>query len=150
MTDQATLKELSHKAQTLVLKYYYEEDEVFDLNYALCKLVEDLEEFERLSILNYAVYALISLAPISEYEFAEYGSIEDYSSIDHVVNGIADSMKGLIHDNFALALNVDPKDEIMHVIQEIALNDFVDSPSDYKKENLAKLIAQLQKVHDSL
>ena len=150
MTEQATLEELSHKAQSLVLQYYNEEGEVFDLSYALQNLVKNLEEFERYNVLNYAVYALMFLCPTSEYDFAEYGTIEDHSTIDQVVSGIRYSMSDLIKNNFASALNVDQNDEIMDVVKEIALDDFNDSSTEYKKESLANLIAHLQMVHDSL
>ncbi len=150
MTNQALMNELCRKAQTLVLQYCNKEGDSFILEGALEGLVEDLDELDRYKVLNYAVYALMFSCPINEYEYIEYGEIEEFSPIEQVVNGITYTVNDVIMNHFALALNVDKNDDVMMVIRELAHDDFAQSPPDYKKEGLAKLIAQLQKVHDSL
>lgn len=142
MSEAKSVPELAIEAQKLV-KEYIRDVAFVDLLGDLKRMVNPLDYYQGLDVLQYAVMALMN------DNIEEHGSVEDDSAINQVVTAIGYSSREKSLMLLANAAGIEKHDEAFHILDGLTTPDDELADADRKKD-LAVLIKALQKTHDSL
>lgn len=150
MTTKASLPLIAVQAQEMIIGHR-DDGDPYDLRESLESLVEELDSEDKVEVFKYAVASLLIQFDKTPFE---YGSIKNFSPIDHLLDAISNSLRESIIRSLATEIGLKKGDELYHKMTEYSFEpvdqEEAESRLEERKEYLAKLIESLQRTHDAL